>query len=327
MRKELLLELSQELFPVFPAIYHPETQEKLLKVISAYSVKRFDLEANHRDLRDKIRMFLSGKQLEGIAPKTIDSYERQLRIFAKHVYKSTANITTEDIRSYLAKFSHQKTGTISTKISILKSFFGWLTAEEIIQRDPTTKIKNPKREKRFPKALSIEELEMLREACETNRQRALVETLYSSGCRLSELQSLNRDSIDFSTRTARVIGKGNKEGDVFFSVKAIYHIRKYLMNRLDDCEALFVTERKPYRRLSTRGIQREISIIAAKAGIQKQISPHTLRHTLANLMLNNGADLATVQAILRHENPATTQIYAQVSAERKREQYEKHLVI
>ena len=98
------------------------------------------------------------------------------------------------------------------------------------------------------------------------------------------------------------------------------------MSRLDDCPALFVTERKPIRRLSRRAIQREIKLISERAGITKRVHPHTMRHTFATLTLNNGADLATVQALLGHSNPATTQVYAQVSDEHKREQYRKHLV-
>jgi integrase/recombinase XerD len=106
----------------------------------------------------------------------------------------------------------------------------------------------------------------------------------------------------------------------------MHHLKKYLMSRLDDCPALFVTERKPIRRLSRRAIQREIKLISERAGITKRVHPHTMRHTFATLTLNNGADLATVQALLGHSNPATTQVYAQVSDEHKREQYRKHLV-
>ncbi|HIW33134.1 MAG TPA: tyrosine-type recombinase/integrase, partial [Candidatus Paenibacillus intestinavium] len=202
-----------------------------------------------------------------------------------------------------------------------------LTAEEILQRDPTTKIKPPKKEKRLPKSLSIEELEMLRESCQTIRQRALVEVLYSTGCRLAELHNINKSDIDYSTQSCRVIGKGNKEREVYLSFKAIYHLKKYLLSRNDDDLALFVSERQPHGRLSMRGIQRDIKLIAQVAALQKNVSPHKLRHTFATLTLNNGADLVAVQELLGHENPATTQIYANITAERKREQHRKHLVL
>lgn len=106
----------------------------------------------------------------------------------------------------------------------------------------------------------------------------------------------------------------------------MYHLKKYLMNRLDNNPALFVTERKPYKRLSGRGIQREIKKIAKQAKIQKNVHPHVLMHTFATLTLNNGADITAVQALLGHSDPATTQIYAQISNERKKDQYKKYLV-
>jgi len=324
--EQLLLEVSQELSVVCSGISVLDLQHRLSPIISAYDIKRIEREYPHPDLKEKIELFIAGKQLEGLSKITLDGYKIHLRIFADQVKKKVEDITTADIRIYLSQYQHQKINTISAKLSVLKSLFGWLTAEDILPKDPTAKIKPPKKEKRLPKALSIEELEMLREGCKNTRQRALLETLYATGCRLSEVQSLDREDINHNMQSCRVIGKGNKERDVYFSFKAMFHLKKYLRARTDYEPALIVTERKPYRRLSKRGIQREIGIIAANAGLQKKISPHTLRHTFATLTLNNGADLVAVQELLGHENPAITQIYASISAERKREQHKKHLV-
>jgi len=126
--------------------------------------------------------------------------------------------------------------------------------------------------------------------------------------------------------TAESVGKGSKEREVYFSWKAIYHLKKYLNSRGDVVPALFVTERKPCRRLSKRGFQREIKIIAERSGLKKNVHPHVYRHTFATLTLNNGADLAAVQNLLGHSNPGTTQIYAQLTNGRKKEQYQKYLV-
>lgn len=324
--EQLLSQVTQSLYAACPGLDIPAMQAQLSEIISRYDIRRIETEQAHPDLSEKIELFLSGKKLEGLSQKTLGNYELHLQIFADTVKKKAEDVTTADVRVYLGRYQGQKISTISTKLSVLKSFFGWLTAEEIISRDPTTKIKPPKKEKRLPKALSIEELEMLREACRNSRQRALIEVLYATGCRLSEVQTLNRQDIDYNTQSCRVIGKGNKEREVYFSFKAMYHLRKYLMSRTDQEPAIIATERRPYRRLSGRGIQREIGIIAANAGLHKKISPHTLRHTFATLTLNNGADLVAVQELLGHENPATTQIYASISAERKREQHKKHLV-
>ena len=303
-----------------------DTKSRLSKIISKYHVEKPDFDEVHPDLNVKIDLFLTSKQLEGLSKNTLDSYKLELNIFAEKVKKRTEEINAADIRVYLGEFNHLKMSSISRKLSVLKSFFSWLTSEEFLQRDPSAKLNPPKQEKRLPKALSIEELEMLREACKTPRQRAFIEVLYATGCRLSEVQQLNKRDIDFNTQSCNVVGKGNKEREVYFSFKAIYHLQKYLKCRLDDEQALFVTERRPFRRLSKRGIQREIGVIAKQAGLDKSVSPHTLRHTFATLTLNNGADLVAIQHLLVHSDPSTTQGYAVLSEERKREQHKKYLV-
>jgi integrase/recombinase XerD len=324
--EQMLSEVVSVLFEMVPGIMLDEVRNKLSGILTKYHVKRVEQDEVHPDLQEKIDLFLSTKKLEGLSSITLDSYKIELRIFRDRVKKRTPDISAADIRVFLSQFGHLKLSSLSRKLSVLKSFFSWLTSEELIMRDPTVKIKPPKKEKRLPKALSIEELEMLRESCKTNRQRAFLEILYATGCRLSEVHGLNRNDINNQTMSCKVIGKGNKEREVFFSYKAMYHLRKYLMNRNDTEEALMITERQPYRRLSKRGIQREVAIIAKNAGLEKKVSPHTLRHTFATLTLNNGADIVAVQHLLGHSSPSTTQTYAVLSDERKREQHKKYLV-
>lgn len=303
-----------------------KTKSKLSALISRYHIKRVESDEVHPDLHENISLFLSSKKLEGLSSITLEGYGLDLKIFADRVKKRTEDISAADIRVFLAQFDHLKMSSISKKLSVLKSFFGWLTAEEILLRDPTAKLRPPKKEKRVPKALSIEDLEMMREACVTDRQRAFLEILYATGCRLTEIHDLNKSDINYQSMSCSVIGKGNKEREVYFSFKSMYHLRKYLMGRTDDEEALMVTERRPYRRLSKRGIQREIGVIAKLAGLDKKVSPHTLRHTFATLTLNNGADIVAVQHLLGHSDPSTTQGYAVLSDERKREQHKKFLI-
>lgn len=298
----------------------------LSKIVSNYNVQSVAPSEVHPDLEDKIELFLSAKKLEGLSMLTLDGYKRDLKVFAQDVKKRTEDITTADIRNHLGKFGHLKMSSLGRKLTVFKSFFGWLTSEDYLMRDPSKKLKTPKKEKRLPKALSIEELEMLRESCKTNRQRAFLEILYATGCRLSEIQQLNRNDIDYHAKSCKVIGKGDKEREVYFSHKAMYHLEKYLKSRTDGNEALMVSERRPHGRLSKRSIQREITLLAQQAGLEKRVSPHTLRHTFATLTLNNGADITAVQALLGHSNPATTQIYAQLTQEKKREQHKKFLV-
>ncbi|GAB6170891.1 tyrosine-type recombinase/integrase [Paradesulfitobacterium aromaticivorans] len=324
---ELMLEQVTSAVSVScPTLDKQELQNSLTGIFAQYDIKPAPLPNGHPDLAAKIKLFLAGKRLEGLSELTLKGYALDLRIFAEHVQKATVDITTADIRAYLGEFNGLKTSSLSGKLSVLKSFFGWLTSEEILPRDPSRKIKPPKKEKRMPKALTIEELEMIREACKTPRERAMIEVYYATGARLSEVQRLNRDDIDWQTMSVRVIGKGNKERTVYLSFKATYHLKKYLMRRTDDEPALFITERQPYRRLSNRGIQREIKIIAERSGVKKNVHPHVLRHTFATLLLNNGADLVSVQGLLGHEDPATTQIYAQVTDEKRKSAHKQFLV-
>lgn len=324
--EQLLSEVSAVIYEMFPYLDVEGTKAKLSAVLTSYHVQKVDPDDAHPDLYEKIELYLASKKLEGLSSKTLRGYKLDLKKLAENIKKRTEDITAADIRVYLSRFEGLKMSTIGTKLSILKSFFGWLAAEEIIQRDPTAKLKPPKTEKRLPKALGIEELEMLREACVTIRQRAFIEVLYATGCRLSEVQQLNKNDINQQSMSCRVIGKGNKEREVYFSFKAMYHLRKYLMSRTDNDEALMVSERKPHGRLSGRGIQREISVIAKAAGLRKKVSPHVLRHTFATLTLNNGAELVAVQELLGHSSPETTLRYARITEERKHEQHKKFLV-
>jgi len=246
----------------------------LSKLISHYDIRPSKLGEGNPDLQQKITLFLEGKRLEGLSKVTLDSYLIELRIFSRYIQKAADEVTTTDIRYFLSQWENLKTSSLSRKLSVLKSFFGWLNTEEIIDKDPTRRIKPPKKEKRLPKSLSVEELELLREACKTRRERAVVEVMYSTGCRLSEVLNLNKDDINYQSMSTVVIGKGNKEREVFFSHKALFHLKKYLMQRKDIMPALFVTERQPYVRLSSRGLQREVKIIAARAGITKSVHPH-----------------------------------------------------
>jgi integrase/recombinase XerD len=275
----------------------------------------------------RIMLFLAAKRLDGLSINTIKNYKLILQRFAFTVHKDIEQVDVMDIRMYLALCtrSRLKNSSLATIISSLKSFFGWLENEEYILRSPMRKIKTTKVEKRVRKALTREELEMLRDACSTLREKALVEFFYSAGCRLDEAQQLNKESIDWNNGTVMVIGKGNKERPVYLNARSILHLKKYLMSRTDNSPALFVSERQPHARLGRRAIEVEFSSLGKLAGITKQVYPHLLRHTTATNMLQGGASLSEVQNYLGHESPATTQIYAHLSTDAIKQSHNKHL--
>lgn len=279
------------------------------------------------DLRDKIMIFLACKKIDGLSENTLEGYYQRLGKFSLFIQKNLVDIDVMDIRMYLA--SYAKTGvkniTIAREISVLKSFFIWLENNDYISKSPMRNIKQIKVEKTLREALTPEELELVRDACCSLRERAIIEFFYSTGCRLDEVVKLNKNDIDWQDLSLKVFGKGKKERIVYISPKAKIHLKKYLMSRLDECDALFVTERQPKNRLGRRSYERTVEKIGKRAKLSKDLYPHLLRHTTATTMLNNGASLSEVQYYLGHEDPATTQIYAHLSNDAVRNAHRKCL--
>lgn len=137
---------------------------------------------------------------------------------------------------------------------------------------------------------------------------------------------MKKADINMQSMSMKVIGKGNKERVVYLSFKALYHLNKYLNNRTDDCDSLFITLRKPYRAVGNRAIQREIDKIESRVSISKKLTPHVMRHTFAQLSMDAGIELADLQHLMGHSNPGTTLIYSNVSEERKQQAFKKYHV-
>ncbi|WP_096636457.1 site-specific tyrosine recombinase/integron integrase [Clostridium cochlearium] len=329
LEEELIIKIIGKLSLEYPDINQHKVREILYECINNYEITARETALVASDIPDKAQMYLAIKKLDGLSEKTLYNYKLHLEKFADTIVKPVNMITTNDIRIYLAMLSRSKNlkqTTLGTEISILKSFFGWLFNEEYIEKNPMIKIKSPKKEKRLRKSLNVEELERLRDACKTLRERALLEFLFSTGCRLSELVSINISDIDWNTQSLRIIGKGKKERIIYFSPKAKLYLKKYLNSRIDNNTALFVASKMPYNRLGNRSVQREISKISKRAGFTKSIFPHLLRHTMATLALQSGAALTTVQKLLGHEDPGTTEIYAEISDENVKQEYRKYLI-
>ncbi|MTI82369.1 MAG: integrase [Firmicutes bacterium] len=302
-----------------------EAKKELKELLNRYEIKKRLSETNP-DITDKMNMFILSKKMEGLSPKTLKNYERTITDFGRHISKTINHVTTDDIRKWLANYSHLEMSTIRYHISVLRSFYNFLVIEELVDVDPTRKIKIPKIKQQIPKPLSIEELEIVREGCKTLRDKAILEILYATGCRLDEIYRLDRLDVNWQTRSLIVTGKGNKERIVFFNPRAGHVLKKYLDSRSDDIKPLFVTEKGIPRRLSQRSIHDVVKKIADRAEFKKNIHPHIFRHTMATTMLDHGASLEDVQAILGHSSPNTTQVYAKVSLERKKKAYDQHFV-
>lgn len=318
----------KEISPLIHDVDSVQLRIKISSVLSLYEVTPVDFSEDEADIEEKVEMFITSKKLEGLSNNTLKEYKSKLNYFGKCVHKPVKEVTTNDIRMYLGQFANTNIpSTLDTKLSTLKSFFGWLIEEELIEKDPTRKIKPIRKEKRLRGSLSIEELELVRESCKDLKERALFEFLYATGCRLDETVNINKRDLDLNDLSAKVIGKGNKQRKVYFSAKTKVHLNKYLLSRLDTNEALFVASKQPHGRLGRRSIQKIISKLGKVSGINKNVFPHLLRHTVATLLVNNGTDIVTVQKLLGHSSPATTQVYAKANDEYVHNEYKKHLVV
>ncbi|SMQ86936.1 integrase/recombinase XerD [Bacillus sp. OV166] len=267
----------------------------------------------------------SDKRIEGFSPQTLKAYKLQSGLlirFFNDVELDT--ITTDQLKAYLAKSSESlKPASLAHRIRFMKSLFRWSHEEGHIAKNPATKIKEPKTGKRIPKFLTEMEIEHLREACCSPMEKALFEFMFSTGCRIGEVVTLDRDRINWSNRSAVIRGKGDKEREVYFNIRCEIWLKRYLDNRVDRDPAIFVTEREPHR-MSIATMRYIMKRISNRAGINKDIHPHQLRHSYATHLLNNGAPLDVIQSLLGHEKSETTRIYAQLSGSIRQESYRKY---
>ncbi len=277
----------------------------------------------------------------GFAGLTIRFYIRDLKEFLKYISDkkikkgNIEKILPSIIREYLASiFKGRKKSTVGRKLASLRTFFQFLEREGAVERDPTEGLSFPKVPKSLPKFLNQDEAKVLVESPEESRtlavrDRAMLELLYSSGLRVSELTGLNIQDIDMENDLLRVKGKGGKERVVPFGEKAKEALHKYLDKRkellsgrgLIDTGALFLNYRG--ERLTARSVGRIIKRYRAKSGLSKEVSPHVLRHSFATHLLEGGADLRVIQELLGHSSLSTTQRYTHISVDRLMEVYKR----
>ncbi|MGD6899987.1 DUF4062 domain-containing protein [Bacillus infantis] len=256
-----------------------------------------------------VKNFLDDKERHGLTEKTLAGYELELRIFENYFNNSRIiDIDILKIKEFLKyredNYSISSTNSMERVRGVLKNFFEWLVQENIIDFNPVKKIKPYKFHKKGNGALNNIELKEIRDACKTSRERAIIEFFLSTGCHLSEIGEIKLNHIDWSNKTVNIT-YGKKSRVVFLTFKAEEYLRNYLESRKDNLDLLFVTERKPYRQLSSRGIQREIDIIAKRTRISKNISPRTFRDTFVRLMIENGYQWNTLQVLLGYHSKAS----------------------
>lgn len=328
MNEELIVTICDKIKTKMPDVDVDQIRGILDEVLYNYQITPMEHGLSViNNMMDKISLYLATKRLDGLAKGTLINYKQRLTLFAAYMNRNIEDVTSMDIRQFLAAYGTRsgcQKSTMATMISTLKSFFVWLQDNEYIIKNPMRQIKQTKTEKRMRKSMTEEELERLRDACQTPLERAIVEMYYATGCRLTELIAIDLKDIDWHEMTMRVIGKGSKERQVFFTPKARLHLEKYLFWRgsRQDSDPLFMTVRDPHR-MQARRIQEIIDVIAKRAGFERSIHPHLLRHTNATLALKHGASLTTIQTLLGHSDASTTLVYAKIDADTVRHEYRR----
>ncbi len=232
------------------------------------------------------------------------------------------------LRKYLAVLKEKKLGSrsMARHLSALRSFFKFLTREGFLKTNPILSVSSPKLDKHLPQFLTEEEVSRLIEASLPDnemglRDRAILETFYSTGMRISELVSLSQEDLDFIGGVVKLKGKGKKERIAPIGDKAIFSLREYLEKRKKQASAVFLNKRGA--RITDRGVRNIVGKYLRLSGMKQGVSPHTLRHSFATHLLNRGADLRTVQELLGHANLSTTQIYTHLTTEKLKNVYDK----
>lgn len=276
---------------------------------------------------------------KGLSKNTKKSYKNDLKVYYNYLKKkygekfNVERITQEDIEFFLKEHTieNDKTTTIAHKLTVIKNFHAYLTREKITDKDVAVAVARPKLRKALPKTLSIEDVERLLDiplnTAYDYRNKAMLELMYSSGLRVSELVSITVNNLDFNNCIIRIIGKGNKERVIPIGEYSMYYLNLY-MERRDELrkkvndESLFLNNHG--KGITRQGFFKILKGILKEKDLPENISPHTLRHSFATHLLKRGADLRSIQEMLGHSDISTTKIYTHISDEQVKNDYEKY---
>jgi integrase/recombinase XerD len=281
-----------------------------------------------------IRSFLDSLFIEkGLSKNTIKSYESDLKEFfawCHNIHKKLpSKLNSSSINIYLGHLFNKniKSSSVNRKLSTLKAFYIFLYKQKLILKIPTEDIETPKIQKKLPSTLSENEVEKLLKAPKDKniielRDKAMLEMLYATGMRISELVNLKEVNVDKNRQVVKVLGKGSKERLIPFGDEALDSLQKYLLKRNSRNIYIFLNNRD--NKLSRVGFWQRVKIYLKRVHLKSDITPHTLRHAFATHLLNRGADLRSVQLLLGHSDLSTTQIYTHIAKQRLSEMHKKH---
>lgn len=308
-------ELAARLLSTLPQDQVQAVLATLDKTLQDYDVSRKPVTLiTQNGLPEVVRFYLASKAIENLSQGTLKVYRLRLEDFFRVARKPFTEISPNDIRMYLFFCRSQRSASdayLDNIRRILSAFFTWLVDNEYLIRNPCASVDKVKYQPAERNPLTPYQLEELRWSCQTIREKALVDFLFSTGVRVSECRDVNLSDIDWESRSVIIRhGKGDKRRVVFFNAESELTLKKYLETRKDSNEALFVTVRNPHHRMGIKALQNEITKIASRCNMH--VFPHKLRHTFATSGLRGGMPLDRLQALMGHAKPETTLIYAKL---------------
>lgn len=326
IRNEIVDTIMLKMQNIIDELAMERLQTVLLDKLDKYEISERSTEIVVRDgtAEGLLRKYLATKRIEGKSERTIKRYADLLSTFISGMDRRLHELTAFDIRLYLSMYKEKRkvnNRTLDNMRKVLSSFFSWLHDEEFIPRNPCRAVKSIKYDKVLRLPFSGEELERLKSACTNARDIALIHFLYATGCRVSEVVSVDISDVDFQNRELIVYGKGGKERTVYLTQVASMYLERYLKERGDESKALFVG--KGSSRIQKNGIEAAVKRIGERAGVDN-VHPHRFRRTLATKLIARGAALQDVQMILGHEDIRTTQVYVYVDKRNVKNTYDKY---
>ena len=313
MKEQLITEIQRRMLPYLNNEQLLHLKNTLTNTMQEVAVT-YEASTPTANSKDALESFLTAKRIEGCSEKTLAYYQKTIEAMLSNIGKTAQQITTDDLRQYLTMYQVQRGSskvTIDNIRRILSSFFSWLEDEDFIVKSPVRRIHKVKTAKVVKDTYTDEALELMRDNCTSERDLALIDLLASSGMRVGELVTLNREDLNFNERECVVIGKGNKERLVYFDARTKIHLQNYLDSRTDGNSALFVTLKAPYHRLMIGGVEARLRELGKRLNIPK-VHPHKFRRTMATTAIDKGMPIEQVQQLLGHQKIDTTMHYAMV---------------
>lgn len=328
IKEKIVHNVIQEMLPFL----NNSQLEKLKKILSfelesiEFSKKKkenFQIQSNSK----LIEGFISAKRVEGCSEKSLNYYKITIDKMIEGINKPIKEIVTDDLRNYLTNYQGKKNlsrMTIDNIRRIFSSFFSWLEDEDYILKSPVRRIHKIKSTTVVKETYTDESLEIMRDSCKNLRDLALIDILASTGMRIGELVLLNKEDINFNERECIVFGKGNKERIVYFDARTKIHLKNYLDNRKDKNNALFVSLKEPYNRITIGGIETRLRKLGRELNIPR-VHPHKFRRTLATVAIDKGMPIEQLQRLLGHQRIDTTLQYAMVKQNNVKLAHKKYI--